>query len=129
MSDTSLATLAAQLAGKQLSSRELAQTYLDRIAALNPSINAFITVDAGKTLAEAAAASSIPVQHAVFQNYGSDGAELIRRGVETVLLTMPTRYTHSPNEMVTEPELVQCVDLILAYLEREPLPARWHPAG
>lgn len=80
-------------------------------------------------LAEAAAASSIPVQHAVFQNYGSDGAELIRRGVETVLLTMPTRYTHSPNEMVTEPELVQCVDLILAYLEREPLPARWHPAG
>jgi len=58
MSDTSLATLAAQLAGKQLSSRELAQTYLDRIAALNPSINAFITVDAGKTLAEAAAADA-----------------------------------------------------------------------
>ncbi len=58
MSDTSLSTLAAQLAGKQLSSRELAQTYLDRIDALNPSINAFITVDAGKTLAEAAAADA-----------------------------------------------------------------------
>jgi tetrahedral aminopeptidase len=76
-------------------------------------------------LAEAGAAHDIPIQHAVFQNYGSDGAELIRRGVETVLLTMPTRYTHSPNEMVTERECVQCVDLILAYLEREPLPARW----
>lgn len=76
-------------------------------------------------LAETAAAADIPVQHAVFQNYGSDGAELIRRGVETVLLTMPTRYTHSPNEMVTERELIQCVDLILAYLEREPLPPRW----
>jgi tetrahedral aminopeptidase len=76
-------------------------------------------------LAETAAAAGIPVQHAVFQNYGSDGAELIRRGIETVLLTMPTRYTHSPNEMVTERECIQCSDLILAYLEREPLPARW----
>jgi aspartyl-tRNA(Asn)/glutamyl-tRNA(Gln) amidotransferase subunit A len=56
MSDASLSALAAQLAAKQVSSRELAQQYLDRIAALNPAINAFITVDAGKTLAEAAAA-------------------------------------------------------------------------
>ena len=78
-------------------------------------------------LAEAARSRDIPIQHAVFQNYGSDGAELIRRGVETVLLTMPTRYTHSPNEMVTERECMQCVDLILAYLERDPLPPRWTP--
>ena len=48
--ETSVSALAAQLAAKQVSSRELAQTYLDRIAALNPSINAFITVDAEKTL-------------------------------------------------------------------------------
>jgi hypothetical protein len=27
--------------------------------------------------------------------------------------------------MVTESELVQCVDLILAYAEREPLGERW----
>ena len=65
-------------------------------------------------LAEVGSANGIPIQHAIFQNYGSDGAELIRRGIETVLLTMPTRYTHSPNEMVTERECVQCVDLILA---------------
>ena len=59
MSDTSLSALAAQLAAKQVSSRELAQSYLDRIAALNPAINAFITVDAEKTLAEAAAADAL----------------------------------------------------------------------
>lgn len=76
-------------------------------------------------LAETAASAGIPIQHAVFQNYGSDGAELIRRGIETVLLTMPTRYTHSPNEMVSEAECVQCADLILAWLERDPLPPRW----
>jgi len=59
MPDTTLSALAAQLAGKQISSRELAQAYLDRIAALNPSINAFITVDADRTLAEAAAADAL----------------------------------------------------------------------
>ncbi|MDO9466585.1 MAG: Asp-tRNA(Asn)/Glu-tRNA(Gln) amidotransferase subunit GatA [Thiobacillus sp.] len=56
MSDTSLSTLAAQLKARQVSSRELAQVYLDRIAALNPAINAFITVDPDKTLLEAAGA-------------------------------------------------------------------------
>lgn len=76
-------------------------------------------------LADTAKDVDIPIQHAIFQNYGSDGAELIRRGIETVLLTMPTRYTHSPNEMVTESECIQCVDLILAWLERDPLPPRW----
>ncbi|MFP5418656.1 MAG: Asp-tRNA(Asn)/Glu-tRNA(Gln) amidotransferase subunit GatA, partial [Gammaproteobacteria bacterium] len=59
MSDESLSALAAQLAARQVSSRELAQQYLDRIAALNPSINAFITVDADRTLAEAAAADAL----------------------------------------------------------------------
>ncbi|MEW6118638.1 MAG: Asp-tRNA(Asn)/Glu-tRNA(Gln) amidotransferase subunit GatA [Pseudomonadota bacterium] len=57
--DTPLAALAAQLAGKQVSSRELTQHFLDRIAALNPSINAFVTVDAEKSLAEAAAADAL----------------------------------------------------------------------
>jgi aspartyl-tRNA(Asn)/glutamyl-tRNA(Gln) amidotransferase subunit A len=59
MSQTSLSALAAQLAAGQTSSRELAQQYLDRITALNPSINAFITVNADKTLAEAAAADAL----------------------------------------------------------------------
>jgi len=58
MSNASLSALAAQLAGRQISSRELAQLYLDRITTLNPAINAFITVDAEKTLLEAAAADS-----------------------------------------------------------------------
>ena len=59
MPPPSLSALAAQLAAKQVSSRELAQQYLDRIAALNPAINAFITVDPEKTLAEAAAADAL----------------------------------------------------------------------
>ncbi|MFN3750103.1 MAG: Asp-tRNA(Asn)/Glu-tRNA(Gln) amidotransferase subunit GatA [Thiobacillus sp.] len=58
-SDTPLAALAAQLAKRDVSSRELTQYFLDRIARLNPDINAFITVDAEKSLAEAAAADAL----------------------------------------------------------------------
>ena len=67
-----------------------------------------------------AAANEIPVQQAVFQNYGSDGAALIRRGVETALLTYPTRYTHSPIETVDERDLEHCVDLIVAFATTAP---------
>jgi endoglucanase len=65
-------------------------------------------------------AHDIPVQQAVFQNYGSDGSSLIRRGVETVLLTYPTRYTHSPIETVNERDLERCVDLIVAFATTPP---------
>ncbi|MFN8594397.1 MAG: M20/M25/M40 family metallo-hydrolase [Thermomicrobiales bacterium] len=64
--------------------------------------------------------AEVPVQRAVFQNYGSDGAELIRRGVETALLTYPTRYTHSPIETVDERDLEQSVDLLVAFLTDGP---------
>lgn len=55
-----------------------------------------------------------PVQRAVFQHYGSDGAALIRRGVETALLTVPCRYTHSPVETVDLGDVRGCVDLLVA---------------
>ncbi|WP_028453529.1 Asp-tRNA(Asn)/Glu-tRNA(Gln) amidotransferase subunit GatA [Chitinilyticum aquatile] len=50
--------LSAALAAGQVSAVELAQDYLARIAALNPRLNAFITVDGEKTLAEARAADA-----------------------------------------------------------------------
>ena len=59
LADASLAALAAQLANKRISSRELTRHFLDRIAALNPAINAFVTVDAGKSLLEADAADAL----------------------------------------------------------------------
>jgi endoglucanase len=67
------------------------------------------------TLVRLARERDIPIQQAVFQNYGSDGAALMRRGSEVALLTYPTRYTHSPIETVDEGDLEACVDLIVAY--------------
>jgi aspartyl-tRNA(Asn)/glutamyl-tRNA(Gln) amidotransferase subunit A len=48
--------LAQALAAKEMSSVELTQHYLDRIAHHNPQINAYITVDAERSLAQARAA-------------------------------------------------------------------------
>ena len=49
----SLTALARALANKEISSVELTQLYLDRIARFNPTVNAFITVDQEKSLAQA----------------------------------------------------------------------------
>ena len=59
MIESSLKNLATMLATKQLSSRELCESWLTRIDTLNPALNAFITVDAGKTLAEATLADQM----------------------------------------------------------------------
>ena len=53
MINKSLKQLGEMLQTKQISSVELTQTYLDRIAQLNPEMNAFITVDPDKSLAQA----------------------------------------------------------------------------
>ena len=50
--------LSTLLAAGEVSSVELCQDYLARIQRLNPVLNAFITVDADKTLADAAAADA-----------------------------------------------------------------------
>ncbi|HUW49869.1 MAG TPA: Asp-tRNA(Asn)/Glu-tRNA(Gln) amidotransferase subunit GatA [Sulfuricella sp.] len=59
MFNTSLKNLSGLLAGKKISSVELTQTFLKRIGDLNPSLNAFITVDEGKSLAQAKAADAL----------------------------------------------------------------------
>jgi endoglucanase len=73
-------------------------------------------------LLDVARCENIPVQRAVFQNYGSDGSELMRRGIDTALLTYPTRYTHSPIETVDEADLEHAVELLVAFASR-PRPA------
>ena len=58
MINNSLKTLSQMLAKKEISSVEMTQTFLDRINKYNPSINAYIALDADKTLAQAKAADA-----------------------------------------------------------------------
>ena len=56
MINKSLKELATMLAGKQISSLELTREFLARIGRFNPKINAYVTLDEEKTLAQAHAA-------------------------------------------------------------------------
>src|SRR5574337_1109850 len=58
MINASLTELRAALDAKKISSVELATLFLDRIAAHNPTLNAFITVDRDGALAAARAADA-----------------------------------------------------------------------
>jgi len=53
MINSSLKQLSAALAAKKVSAVELATLFLDRVEKLNPTLNAFITTDRDKTLAQA----------------------------------------------------------------------------
>lgn len=59
MIDTSLKELSQALRRKKISSVELTQLYLDRIARFNPQINAFITVDPERSLQQARHADAL----------------------------------------------------------------------
>lgn len=71
-------------------------------------------------LSEAAEEAGIPYQDCVYVIYGSDAASFIRQGVPSALITVPTRYTHSPFEMVHLRDVEQSVDLLKAFLETAP---------
>ncbi len=58
MIDASLKQLSQALAARQISSVELSTLFLDRIERLNPTLNAFVTVDREKSLKMAAAADA-----------------------------------------------------------------------
>jgi aspartyl-tRNA(Asn)/glutamyl-tRNA(Gln) amidotransferase subunit A len=57
--NATLAELASALAAKRISSVELTKLFLARIAALNGTLNAFITVDEERSLADARAADAL----------------------------------------------------------------------
>lgn len=49
-------------------------------------------------LERVAGAAGIPIQHAVFGSFGSDGAALIKADIPAAMVAFPARYTHTPFE-------------------------------
>lgn len=60
--------------------------------------------------------AGIPVQDAVLYHYSSDGAHLVRQGMEALLVAPPIRYSHSPFEAVDVRDVEATVALFAAYL-------------
>ncbi|MCL4864140.1 MAG: hypothetical protein KJZ93_32325 [Caldilineaceae bacterium] len=49
-------------------------------------------------LEETARTAGIPIQHAVFGSFGSDGAATMKADIPSALVAFPGRYTHTPFE-------------------------------
>ncbi|RIK44313.1 MAG: aminopeptidase [Chloroflexi bacterium] len=49
-------------------------------------------------LEEVASRAGIPIQHAVFGSFGSDGSALMKADIPSALVAFPGRYTHTPFE-------------------------------
>jgi putative aminopeptidase FrvX len=71
-------------------------------------------------LAKVAERNGIPIQHAVWEFFGSDGDSLIQQGIPTALIGLSTRYTHSPFEMFDLRDFDLALDLVRAFVTTAP---------
>ena len=62
---------------------------------------------------------NIPLQTDLVQGYGDDGAEIQRSngGVPTITITIPTRFTHSHNDIINRGDFDKTVDLVAALIQ------------
>ncbi|HEY0038257.1 MAG TPA: M20/M25/M40 family metallo-hydrolase [Longimicrobium sp.] len=67
-------------------------------------------------LRDVAGRHSIPVQEMVLFHYSSDGAHLVRQGMETMLIAPPIRYSHSPFETIDPADVEATVRLLEIFL-------------
>ncbi|MDM5197919.1 M42 family metallopeptidase [Fictibacillus enclensis] len=72
-----------------------------------------------KTLVNLAREREISFQREVFPGIGTDGGALILggRGIPTGVLSIPSRYAHSPVEVIDMGDLQATVDLLLSFIE------------
>lgn len=60
--------------------------------------------------------AGIPIQHAVFGSFGSDGAALMKADIPAALVAFPTRYTHTPFEMAHMGDIEALVEWLCAFV-------------
>ena len=68
-------------------------------------------------LEQVAQQADIPIQHAVFGSFGSDGAAFMKADIPSALVAFPTRYTHTPFEMGHLSDIVATVDWLEALVK------------
>jgi len=69
-----------------------------------------------KELRTTAERNGIPYQHGIFENYGSDSQAMVAGGARPNLIATPTRYSHSPFEMMDLDDLDTTVKLLHHYV-------------
>ena len=68
---------------------------------------------------DTAKANNIDYQIEVLEFGGTDSGaiHLSREGVLAGVISVPTRYVHSPNEVIMKKDVTSCIDLLTAILE------------
>jgi putative aminopeptidase FrvX len=69
-----------------------------------------------RRLRAAAEHAGVPAQDLVLYHYASDGANLIRQGIETALVAPPIRYSHSPFEAVDPGDVEATIAMLHQFL-------------
>jgi endoglucanase len=85
--------------------------------ARGPTLNKHV----GELLGEAAEAEGIPHAWEIYSRSTSTDADEIhftRGGIPTGLLSIPTRYLHSPNELCALEDIESIIRLIVAFAKR-----------
>lgn len=77
--------------------------------------------DVRSTLIELSKRNNIPYQLEVMTDGGTDAGAIhvSRSGVKTGGISIPTRYIHSPSEMVSMTDVNACIDLICAFCNHD----------
>lgn len=65
-----------------------------------------------------AQAAGIPIQHAVFGSFGSDGAASMKADIPSALVAFPGRYTHTPFETGHLGDIEALVDWLSAFVRK-----------
>lgn len=69
---------------------------------------------------DVARAQNIPLQPELVQGYGDDSAEIQKSngGVPSILLSVPTRYTHAHNGIINRADIDRTTELLIALIQR-----------
>jgi putative aminopeptidase FrvX len=67
-------------------------------------------------LEQVAGANNIPIQHAIFGSFGSDGAALMRADIPSAMVAFAARYTHSPFETGNLDDMEALVEWLCAFV-------------
>ena len=69
-----------------------------------------------QSLERCATAAGIPIQHAVFGSFASDGRALFQHDIPPAMICFPARYTHTPFETAHIGDIAQMVDWLYAFV-------------
>ncbi|MCB9157692.1 MAG: M20/M25/M40 family metallo-hydrolase [Caldilineaceae bacterium] len=70
-------------------------------------------------LEQIAEEASIPIQHAVFGSFGSDGAAFMKADIPSALVAFPARYTHTPFETGHLGDIENLTQWLCAYVSTQ----------